>query len=274
MFQAIARAETSHCLKFAIRLWKVRGTICVEVQRTSGCCFLYQQTAKAVIRAAVSSTAVAIPKMSLPMPRTVPHISDVMWEQCTSDDLENVCSSLHEDNRMDAHVMAAEALVQLSEASQCRIFCANKILSSNCELLSTLLMLVQCSQTKEKEIKREAHFKMEETHFALMHRHALTVLANCLSAIHESGELENRLKDLSELTSASTVKALVKDVSLAHKNPHEATTACRCLHALCSHSEECKAMVICEGGMSAASVAKQCRHALLESEATKLLQEL
>ena len=188
--------------------------------------------------------------------------------------------SFKQANRLDAHMLAAESLVQLSEASKCRVFCAKKILSAdnNSGLLSTLLSLVQCSRMNnegDEEEEEEVYSVMEETHFRLMHRHALTVLANCLSAVRESGELQDLLADLPELTSDSMVQALVQDLSLARDKPHEATAACRCLQALCCCSDDCKAKVVDLGAKPLVNAAQhQCRHALLEAEASKLMQDL
>jgi len=279
VLQCIARAETQQGLKFAIRIWKAKDQVVVEVQRTAGCCFLYHETVKAILRAAKSgagdrSSPVLSTRMSFPMPKSVPQIPDSAWEECTTEDLESVCHSLQPGNRMDAHMLAAESLVQLSEATKCRFFCAKKILTPNCELLSTLLSLVQCSRMNESSSEDELS-TMEQTHFQCMHRHALTVLANCLCAVQESGELRALLADLPELTSDSTVTALVDDLSWSKTKPHDAAAACRCLQALCSGSEECKNTLVRLGGKLVVSAAQQqCRHALLETEAFKLMQDL
>ena len=281
--QCIARAETQQCLKFAVRLWsssiKECQQIVVEVQRTAGCCFLYQETAKAILRAAKNGSGSTTgptfcsSRKSLPMPKCLPQIPDSVWEECTRDDLDNACSLLKPGNRLDAHMLAAESLVQLSEASKCRAFCAKAILSPKCELLSTLVSLVQCPRVKDHE--GDKIFSMEETHFQLMHRHALSILANCLGVLQESGELTDFLADLPELTNISTIQALMNDLQLAQTQPHDAAAACRCLQALCRGSDQCKNALIHMGAKPMAMAAKHlCRHAVLESEASKLMQDL
>ena len=260
----------------------------VEVQRTAGCCFLYQETAKAVLRAAKNIGTVGGScrspafgsRRSLPMPMCVPQIPDSVWEECTQDDLDNACALFKPGNRLDAHMLAAESLVQLSEASKCRKFCAKKILTPTSEILSALVSLVQCSQFDDKEAevagKRvDEGSTMEAEHFQLMHRHALTVLANCLGVMQEQGELCACLADLPELTSDMTVQALVDDLGTASTQPHAAAAACRCLHALCCGSGDCKNALVRLGGKPVAKAALQhCQHAMLESEASKLMQDL
>jgi len=283
--QCIARAETQHGLKFAVRIWKSKdGQVVAETQRTAGCCFLYQQTAKAILRAAKygpsSSGDSSIPSLAarkcLSVPKCVPQLPASAWEECTKEDLDNACASFQQGNRLDAHMLAAESLVLLSEASKCKVFCAKKILNPNSELLSTLLSLIQCSRMSEKALAEEDEASsMEQEHFRLMHRHALVVLANCLSAVQESGELQACLANLPDLTSDNTIKALVDDLSWAKTKPHESVAACRCLQALCSSSDECKNKLVRMGGKPMLSAAKQqCSHALLEAEASKLMQDL
>ena len=210
------------------------------------------------------------------MPKCVPQLPPSAWEECTKEDLEYACATFQKGNRLDAHMLAAESLVQLSEAAKCKVFCAKTILNPNSELLSTLLSLIQSSRMSEKvrAFGDDEVSDMEQEHFRLMHRHALVVLANCLDAVRESGELQARLADLPELSSDNTVNALVGDLSCAKAKPHDAAAACRCLRALCS-LDECKNKLVRMGGKPVLSAAKhQSSHALLEAEASKLMQDL
>lgn len=272
--QALAKAETSRCLKFAVRLWEAKDQVVVEVQRTSGCCFLYQQTAKAVLCAAKYGSAHS-KAPPLTIPRCVPQIPEAAWEECTADELEIACASLKKGNRMDAHLLAIESLVQLTEATKCRAFCAKNILSAGSELLSTVLSLIQSSRVEDRNSEDDEFFTdMEEEHLKIMHRHSLTILANCLQVTQQSGELTAAVQNLPELTCESTLTALVKDMSTASIKPHDAAAACRCLQALCK-SEAAKQRVLQLGGAGHVSAAAHhCRHAHLEEECSILLGEL
>lgn len=268
--KAIARAETSGSLKFAVRLWEAKGELVVEVQRTSGCCFLYQQTAKAVMQAAKFGSAPAKAARSLPIPRSIPRLPDMEWESSTVEGIQLACETLKEDNRLDAHVFAIESLVQISEASKCRAFCARNILSADSELLSTLLSLIQCSRMEDAE---ELSTSTAQERVRMMHRHALTILANCLAFMHESGGLPTALQDLPELTCDATLSALVQAVAIANSEPHDAAAACRCLQALCQGSE-IKQRVVQLGASRHVSAAQRCRHVILQDECTRLMRDL
>lgn len=249
----MARAETSCCVKFVIRLWQAEKLI-VEVQRTSGCCCRYQQIAKAVLRATRGVSAPA-PKQ-LPMPKCVP--PNVDWEQCTIEGLEIAQNSL-KGSSIDAHLLALQSLAQLTESCKCRTFAAKSILSSSSEILPIVLSLIQ-------EKPNNMLTDMEQEHCDHMHFQALLVLANCL----KNTEV---VPDLTELTSQATIVALVNDVSNASSKPHTAAAACRCLQALIK-TEACRKLVVELGAHSFTAAANQCRHAVLEEESAKLLEEL
>jgi len=241
-------------VKFAIRLWKAEKLI-VECQRTAGCCFRYRQIAKCVLRAARGESG-PVPQ-PLPLPKCLPPMD---WEQCTAESLEIASNSL-KGKCIDGHLVAVQSLAQLTECCMCRPFAAASILSPSSDLLVVLLSLIQ---GKSNEMLTDT----EQEHCNCMRFYAIQVLANCLKLVGTG-----TVQALPELTSEATVFALVKDVSNASSKPHTAAAACRCLQALVK-TESARKLVIELGAANFTAAAQQCRHAILEEESAKLLQEL
>jgi hypothetical protein len=274
--QAIARAETSDCLKFAVRLWESAGQIIAEVQRMSGCCFLYQQAAKAVLRAAKygESAPIAKPLAPPPLPRCVPQIPASEWEACTAEGIEIANRSLQPGNRYDAHLLAMKSLVQLTEASKCAEFCVKHILSKESELLSTIISLIQTSRlSKDDEADVGDDSNLVQEYHEVMHRHALCVLANCLQASLKTDEFMSIIDALPDLTCDATLSSLIQDLAAASSKPHDAAAACRCLHALCQ-ANEVKSMVMGLDVVGHVEAALRCRHVVLQEECSHLIREL
>lgn len=270
--QILAKAETRDCFTFSVRLWEVDEQVVVEIQRSSGCSFSYHQTAKAILRAAkFGSSPMKAPPLSIP--RCVPQLPGVEWDSCTAEGLEIVGKSLKQGSRLDAQLLAMESLVQLTEASKCRAFCAKSILSSDSELLSSILSLIKTSRMKEAE-DNEFSTEITEEHLKKMHHHALTILANCLQCGQQSCELSVAVQGLPELTCDAILNALVRDLAAASSKPHDATDACRCLQALCGACADTKERVLQLGAAGFVSDAKHFRHALLEKECAILMREL
>jgi hypothetical protein len=189
------------------------------------------------------------------MPKCLPAAD---WELCTAESLEIACNSL-KGKCIDGHLVALQSLAQLTECCKCRAFAAARIVSSSSEPLVIVLSLIQGNSD-------EMLTDMEQEHCDRMRFYALQILANCLKIV-------GTVPDLPELTSEATVFALVKDVSNASSKPHTAAAACRCLQALVKTESSRK--LICElGAASFTAAAQQCRHAILEEESAKLLQEL
>jgi hypothetical protein len=255
-------------LKLCVRLWKDDDKITVECQRSAGCCFSFQQTAKTILRAANAESCEHV--TPLPIPKSVPSIPVDIWEQATIEDIALACESLR-SKRLDANVMALESLMQLSVAAKCCLFCAKQILSTDgaSEILDILLDLIQCSGSKcEDELLTD----MEKDQIALMHRYALIILGNCLGSIEHAGDLTMTIQSLPELTSELTIRALTNDVAQAYSKPHEAAASCRCLRAL---AQTGCAAVACDTLRSATRfAAESCRHAALEEESRKLMNDL
>lgn len=119
--------------------------------------------------------------------------------------------------------------------------------------------------------------EMEEEHFSIMHRHALTVLGNCLVALEESGELGEVLADHKELLSESLLEALVFDVGQATARPHDACQAVRCLQCLVRASSETKVLACQLGAPKALDSAFRegvSGHCSLEQESRKLQMDI
>jgi hypothetical protein len=328
--QAVAWAETSTCVKFAVRIWtRTAATatpsssddeqeLVVEVQRISGCGFLFLQVAKTVLRAAKNmvaaskSSTAAAKRCSLtprPMPLSLPPLRDEEVERCTTEVLEIAHRDLQPGMRTDAHVLALESLAKLSsetssssnKSSPCRDMCVRKILQNDSDLLSVLVNLIECARLRgqdddgdeSEEQDEECRTSLAREQYDLMHRHALTTLANCLRHRCSTNAAETQQQQHVLLQSDALLHALVRDVGAASTRPHEAAAACQCLRALLSlcgssnvdtNASSVKDRVVQMGVQvhlshvtaSNASSSKPlcCRHALLETECRRLLQTL
>jgi hypothetical protein len=146
------------------------------------------------------------------------------------------------------------------------------------DFLPTLLCLVESFRMHERSTRDETTLsKMEEEHFSIMHRHALTVLGNCLVALEESGELKQVLEQRKELLSESLLESLVHEVGQADTRPHDACQAIRCLQCLVRASSEVRAMACQLGAPKALDSAYRegvSRHATLEQECGMLQMDL
>lgn len=243
-----------------------------EMQRSAGCGFLFHQTCKAVLRAAKTGVVKSPPSLPTAIPQCVPKPSVEEMNSCTNESLEIACE-LMKGCRMDAHLLAAESLTQLTKATKCRSLCANFIVSS--DMLETLLSLVECSRMDRKALAEDSAITdMEEEHFAMMHRHALTILANCLDALEHSDELKATLMKTPDLVCDSLLSALVMEVASSTKKPHEAAQACKCLQKLCEQSDAAKRRVAELGALMHLERAQQCRHSLLQEASSQLLGQL
>lgn len=260
--QAIARAETSHCLKFSVILFQERDQLIMEVQKSSGCCFLFNQAVKKLFSAAKSGASEPSKTVGLPMPRSVPAIPDSAWEECTEESLD-ICRSQLKERRVDAHLLAVESLAQISDkSSKCRSFCAKHVMKPSSELLHAVLSLIQVSRLDTEDSFAS---ELEQQQFAMMHRHAVEILNNCLEVVPSA------VSTLPELTCPATLNALLLDVQSAKNKPHEAAAACKCLTLL---SKNCKTILMEQDVPSLLHAAVQCRHATLEEECTKLMNTL
>ena len=274
--QACVNVETCDSVSFAIRLWKSEEAhqVVVEVQRTSGCCFLFHQASKAVLRAASGATATK-PSVVFTLPKCIPQESEAERLACLKEGLD-ICSCLLQSGRMDSHLMALESLVKISECSRSREYAARCILGSG-EFLQTLVSLIQTSSLSSSPDNEANRTITEKEHLALMHRHAMTVLANCLSTLQEKEDASDSALQ-ADVTSDTTLMALIDRVAHCDKRPHDACQAVRCLQELVVlKNSDCKQRALALGLASHADFAKQLgdrRHVQLYTESQKLLHQL
>lgn len=261
-------AETKEHVEFVVRLWEQDNETIVEVQRAGGDGFVFHQIAKAVLRAAKGLRSPSPPKTraAFSIPKGVPLSNEEEKKESWDEGLENACSLLKSD-RIDCQFMAIESLVHLTNVCKCPVFTANSILCD--EVLRTLLCLVEFSRLTTHD--RESYVsEMEENNLSIMHRNALTVLANCLSALSEAGDLRKVVGDECNLRSSSLLEALVEDVHCSSNRPHDACQAVRCLHCLITASSEIQEKMQELHVAQALECACQCRHARLGEVSEKL----
>jgi hypothetical protein len=241
----------------------------VEIQRSSGCSFLYQQIAKKILEAADPSRSVAKQggfRAPPPLPRSLPPIPDAEWEANTCEGIEHATNAFRSNGgkRLDAHLLAIESLVHLSEGCKCKRACAEAVLRADGPILPHVVSLIQFTPEGLNSYTDETE--------ALMHRHAVNLLANCLETIQSvTGDIAATLEKLPELTSDDMLHALLREMDV--DRPHDAAAACRCLTALLAgRSADLKDRALRMGARDAATAVSRCRHALLEMESAKLEQ--
>jgi hypothetical protein len=148
---------------------------------------------------------------------------------------------------IDAHMMALESLIQLTKTRKCRSFAAHCVLCG--DFLPTLLALIQSCKANEME------------HSTVIHRNALTVLANCLTSLEESGELVQCIQKQDCIISKQLMMALLDDLS----------TARRCLQPLLTVHRQLLNTHNVSTLLEEAQEFGRNRHAELESECRKLV---
>ena len=250
-------------MRFAIRLFADQGKVVVEVQRLSGCSYLFHQAAKSVLRSAKGLPAHS-PRHTFSIPSSIPRESADDTRKCTEEGLSIAFAQLQQDRR-DAHLLAMESLEQLTRATESCSFASKKILSG--EHLGSILCLIESKQKGENE----SLSSMEKRHIASMRRCALTIVANALSLV-DPEELQYVLSNRVELSSAPLLSALVTDLLESSECPHEAYQAARCIQAL-QTSRKIKSQLVgleANTAISMACVEGAAGHVLLEHESTKL----
>jgi len=265
--EAMVEAETHDGVTFTTRLFSDGNKVVVELQRQAGCSFMFNQTAKTVLRAAKGLGQTK--RKPMPVVPSVPKCAIEEEKECLESGLEQAADLLKKD-RLDAHLLAMESLSQLSQSTKCNCLVAKTILCG--PLMENITSLIECwSVCSNEEEKGEA----EEHHCATMHRRAIAVLANCLNTLEAEGELEAVLKQQTEqVCSLSVVIALVDELRRAEERPHDAFEAARCLGPLVRVCPECKPRFMeCNGlhATSAAHITGSASHANLEKEC-KLLK--
>ena len=280
----MVEAETHGAITFTTRLFQGdNNKIVVELQRQAGCCYLFQQTAKCLLRAAkgmppVASQKSSVQQRSLAIPPSMPKSSDEEERLCLEQGLELAAGLLKKD-RLDAHTLAMESLTHLSRSSKCQCLIAKAIL--NGPLLQTLVSLIESWRLCDDSVDEEKG-ELEEQHCASMHRLAMVIMANCLDTLEAEGELGSFMNTLQQvreqLCSPSLLVALVDELRRANQRPHDACQAARCLQPLLRHCpQECKPRLVECDGLAATAIALDAGtscHANLEQECHRLTAQL
>ena len=236
------------------------GKIVVEVQRKCGCSYRFRETARTVLRSAKGVTSErARPVMAIPS--SIPLESPIQQQQRAESALEVAMQQLCSD-RLDSQLIGMETLEQITQSAS-RFCVSNKVLEGEC--LAKVLAAAQ-------DDAGNAGSEFEEQHISIMKRRAMTVVANALSALAESGRLDSLLSECRELKSESFICSLVDTLREASTLPHDATQAARCIRHLLT-SKEVEAVLIemsVDSVVSDACRSGACRSALLEQESKKL----
>jgi hypothetical protein len=270
-------AETPEHVRFCIRLFLGSSdqTI-VEVQRRSGCCFLFHQSSKAILRAAQGLKPA--PPMKLQVPDCVKQLEqgDAKIDAIMEDDLE-IASSLLKKDRYDAHLLGMESLVQLTNmtTSNCSVSAARAILMTP-SVLDIILSLIQSWQMYQGADESAASLdnEMDQDYLAMMHRNALTVLANCLTALDTAtDDLNSVVTESERILTDSLLTTLIQELASAEQRPHDACLAAKCLKTLCKTSAATKSRIEDLGAKEALRMAMNegvCSHCMLEHESKQL----
>lgn len=266
-------AETPQHVKMCIRLFLDDEQIVVEVQRRSGCCFLFHQSAKAILRSAKGMKQQRLPSFTIP--DCVKAQAEEQEQDPTEEAVEIACGLLKKD-RYDAHLLGLESLVQLTKATSSCQKAALKVFESN--VLDTILSLIQSwRMSQDVDDQQVAMDEMEKDYFAMMHRNALTVLANCLVALEQTGKLSQVIDSQERLVADQLLSVLIEELENAQERPHDACQACKCLKTLLRSCDDTKKRAMELGAPRAAASAFNegvCTHLHLEQEAKTLSMEM
>jgi len=279
-----AVAETSDCVSFSVRLWSEHDSrIIVEVQRISGCGFVYQQTARNILRACKGEPTLEGNDTAdhlFKLPSCLPQETAEAREKCIQHGLDVARSLLNED-KMDTQLMALESLVMISgSCPAARVMAAKRIVSDEYPFLAELKSLIETGRLVPDQRDVRPASDMEVEHLATLRRHALHVLANCIAALDEAGELDRKDNPYGTfLSSDRLVAALVQVVANCESCPHNASLALRSLRSLCRCNADSCAKVhlaLRERGevLTAAQLYGSRRHAQLLEQVTAMNVQL
>ena len=261
----MVEAETPDHVQFAIRLWNDHNQVVVEVQRAEGCCFLFHQASKAVLRAA-KGLKQAPPARAFNLPKCVPPQTEEERKDCLQEGLD-IAVALLKQKSVDSHIMAFESLLHLTKVCKCQGYAAGCILN-NSDILHSILSLILNSSLSESQSSSMSMNSFEDSRSALMRRDALTILGNCLCSLKQHGKLQQTLHKLhDDLVSDNLTLCLIDQISSADDEPHEACQAVHCLQCLMegSASTRRRAMELgVDAAVSSAHDEGQLRHAQLE----------
>lgn len=272
--KAMALAETSEHVRLCIRLFASKKQTIVEIQRRSGCCFLFHQSAKAILCAAKGLKVQRLPTFTIPDSVK----AQAAFEDYDDDDVKEgveIATSLLKKDRYDSHLLGMESLVHLTKQTSTSTKAAHALFQGH--VLDTILSLVQSWRLHKEDNATTAIPEMDKDYFVMMHRNALTVLANCLTSLENAGELEQVLTKQDELVADELLSVLIQELKNAEERPHDACQACKCLHSLLRISKKTKMRAV-ELGASKAVISAYnegvCGHLMLEQEASSLQIEI
>jgi len=270
--QAMVLAETPQHVKLCIRLFLDDEQVVVEIQRRSGCCFLFHQSAKSILRSAKGLKQQRLPTFKIP--ECVLQAEAEKSEEDPTLEAVEIASGLLKKDRYDCHLLGMESLVQLTKAST-STKAALAIFHGH--VLDTILSLIQSWRMSQDQDVVHLIDEMEKDYFAMMHRNALTVLANCLNALEQAGKLSQVIGSQERLVADELLSVLIEELGSAEQRPHDACQACKCLKTLLRSSKDTKMRALELGAPKAATSALNegvCTHLRLEQEARTLQVEI
>jgi hypothetical protein len=244
-------------------LWKKEDAIVVETQRVAGCCFVFNECSRMILRASKGMATQQRPKRC--MPRSLPVRSPAEEKEDIEEGLD-IAENLLQSKQLDCQLLAVQSLVRLAKMSAGQAMAAELILRGVC--LERLMSFIESPRTSVDGSE------LEKEHVALMHRNALIVLANCLTSLDEAGRLTDVVRQIEDLQSEVLLSALVDGLAQSERLPHEACQCVLCLSKLVQASAEAKRRFADMGAASVVAEAQQagfCRHAELEAASSKLL---
>jgi hypothetical protein len=237
-------------VKFNIRLFTSGKKIVVEIQRVSGCCFLFHQSTKNVLPAALGQAAQ--PTITLTIPPCV--MSELEEEDATEEALFMALNML-QSPRFDCNILAMESLASVTKANSAA---AKSVV--NGPLMSLILGWVEGQNADDEDF-----YELE--HLVKMHRYALVVLANCLTALSPTETPK---------VSDECLMILIGELKAACERPHDACEAAKSLKALV-RSNDVRMRVLAMGAPCAVIGAYQLgksQHHQLEKESLSLQMEM
>jgi hypothetical protein len=247
---SLARCDTCEHVKFNIRLFTSGKKIVVEIQRVSGCCFLFHQATKNVLRAALGQEAQ--PSVILTVPPCV--MSELEEEDATEEALFFALNML-QSPRFDCNVLAMESLASVTKANS---VAAKSVV--NGPLMTLILGWVEGQNAEDQDFH-------DQEHSVKMHRYALVILANCLTALSPTDTPK---------VSDDCLKILIGELKAACERPHDACEAAKSLKALV-RSSDVRLRALAMGAPSALMGAYQLgksQHHQLERESLSLQMEM
>lgn len=250
LLQSLARCDTCEHVKFNIRLFTSGKKIVVEIQRVSGCCFLFHQATKNILRAALGQEAQ--PSVILTVPPCV--MSELEEEDATEEALFFALNML-QSPRFDCNVLAMESLASVTKANS---VAAKSVV--NGPLMTLILGWVEGQNAEDQDFH-------DQEHSVKMHRYALVILANCLTALSPTDTPK---------VSDDCLKILIGELKAACERPHDACEAAKSLKALV-RSSDVRLRALAMGAPSALMGAYQLgksQHHQLERESLSLQMEM